>query len=252
MNDASVSSGPAGTRAPSPRLAYRHRLPTRIWHWINAITVIVMLMSGLMILNAHPRLYWGQFGANFDQPWLAFQGRPFPGWATIPSTYNLAAARRWHLAFAWVLVAGLVLFLATSLWNRHVQRDLTPTPDELAPRHIWHDIKEHARLRFPAGEAALRYNILQKISYVTVVFLLIPLMILTGLTMSPSMDAAWPWLLDPFGGRQSARSIHFLCAAAILLFIIVHLVMVVLAGPINEIRSMITGRFRVPPARTAE
>jgi thiosulfate reductase cytochrome b subunit len=205
-----------------------------------------------MILNAHPRLYWGQFGANFDQPWLAFQGRPFPGWATIPSTYNLAAARRWHLAFAWVLVAGLVLFLATSLWNRHVQRDLTPTPDELAPRHIWHDIKEHARLRFPAGEAALRYNILQKISYVTVVFLLIPLMILTGLTMSPSMDAAWPWLLDPFGGRQSARSIHFLCAAAILLFIIVHLVMVVLAGPINEIRSMITGRFRVPPARTAE
>jgi thiosulfate reductase cytochrome b subunit len=205
-----------------------------------------------MILNAHPRLYWGQFGANFDQPWLAFQGRPFPGWATIPSTYNLAAARRWHLAFAWVLVAGLVLFLATSLWNRHVQRDLTPTPDELAPRHIWHDIKEHARLRFPAGEAALRYNILQKISYVTVVFLLIPLMILTGLTMSPSMDAAWPWLLDLFGGRQSARSIHFLCAAAILLFIIVHLVMVVLAGPINEIRSMITGRFRVPPARTAE
>lgn len=252
MNDASVRSGPAGTTAPSPRLAYRHRLPTRIWHWINAIAVIVMLMSGLMILNAHPRLYWGQYGANFDQPWLAFQGRPFPGWATIPSTYNLAAARRWHLAFAWVLVAGLVLFLATSLWNRHVQRDLAPTRDELAPRHIWHDIKEHARLRFPAGDAALRYNILQKISYVTVVFLLIPLMILTGLTMSPSMDAAWPWLLDLFGGRQSARSIHFLCAAAILLFIIVHLMMVVLAGPINEIRSMITGRFRVPPERTAE
>jgi Ni/Fe-hydrogenase b-type cytochrome subunit len=235
-----------------PRIAYRHRLPTRIWHWVNAITVIVMLMSGLMILNAHPRLYWGPYGANFDHAWLAFHGRPFPGWATIPSTYNLAAARRWHLAFAWVLVAGFVIFLAISLWNRHVQRDLAPSGGQLHPRHIWDDIKAHARLRFPAGDAALNYNVLQKISYVAVIFLLIPLMILTGLTMSPAMDAAWPWLVELFGGRQSARSIHFLCAAAILLFIVVHLVMVVLAGPINEITSMITGRFRVPPERKHE
>ena len=106
---------------------------------------------------------------------------------------------------------------------------------------------DHARLHFPTGDAALRYNILQKISYVGVIFVLLPLMILTGLTMSPAMDAAWPWLLDLFGGRQSARSIHFICAALLLAFIIVHLVMVLLAGPINEIGSMITGRFRVPP-----
>jgi Ni/Fe-hydrogenase b-type cytochrome subunit len=251
MNDAAVTAEPIEARSPR-RIAYRHRLPTRIWHWVNAITVIVMLMSGLMIFNAHPHLYWGQFGANFDHPWLTFKGRPFPGWATIPSTYNLAAARRWHLAFAWVLVAGLVLFLAVSLRNRHIQRDLAPKRDEASPRHIWSDIKEHARLRFPTGEAALKYNILQKLSYVGVIFLLLPLMILTGLAMSPSMDAAWPWLLDLFGGRQSARSIHFLCAAAILLFIVVHLMMVALAGPINEIGSMITGRFRVPPERPAE
>jgi Ni/Fe-hydrogenase b-type cytochrome subunit len=252
MNDVSVTDRP-GAKAPAHRrIAYRHRLPTRIWHWINAITVIIMLMSGLMILNAHPRLYWGAYGANFDHAWLAFQGRPFPGWATIPSTYNLAAARRWHLAFAWVLVAGLVLFLAVSLWNRHVQRDLAPAADQLKPGHIWEDIRAHARLRFPTGEVALKYNILQKLSYVATIFLLIPLMILTGLTMSPAIDAAWPWLLDLFGGRQSARSIHFLTAAAILLFIIVHLVMVVLAGPINEITSMITGRFRVPPERARE
>ena len=237
---------------PSPRIAYRHRLPTRIWHWINAGTIIVMLMSGLMILNAHPRLYWGQFGANFDHPWLKFGRRPFPGWATIPSTYDLASARLWHFFFAWVLVAGLAIFLIVSLWNRHVQRDLRPTSEELRPAHIWHDISEHARLNFPKGEAALRYNTLQKLSYVSVIFILIPLMILTGLTMSPTMDAAWPWLLDLFGGRQSARSIHFLAACAILLFIMVHLVMVVLAGPINEVRSMITGRFRVPPERDYE
>jgi thiosulfate reductase cytochrome b subunit len=178
--------------------------------------------------------------------------RPFPGWATIPSTYNLAAGRRWHLALAWVLVAGLIMFLVVSLWNRHVQRDLAPKNGQLQPGHIWDDIKAHARLRFPTGDTALQYNILQKISYVAVIFVLIPLMILTGLTMSPAMDAAWPWLVDLFGGRQSARSIHFLCAAAILLFIVVHLVMVILAGPINEVTSMITGRFRISPERRGE
>jgi Ni/Fe-hydrogenase b-type cytochrome subunit len=238
--------------AASPRerrLAYRHRLPTRLWHWVNALTVFVMLMSGLMIFNAHPRLYWGQFGANFDTPWLRFAGRPIPGWATIPSTYNLAAARRWHLAFAWILVIGLVAFLLTSLVNRHVQRDLAPTRDEVKPSHIWNDVREHARLRFPTGDSALRYNILQKLSYVAVIFLLIPLMVLTGLAMSPAMDASWPWLIELFDGRQSARSVHFISAMALLAFIIVHLTMVLLAGPFNEIGSMITGRFRVPPPR---
>jgi Thiosulfate reductase cytochrome B subunit (membrane anchoring protein) len=154
------------------------------------------------------------------------------------------------LQFAWVLVVGLLIFLLVSLLNRHVQRELAPTSNELSPRHIWHDIKAHARLEFPTGEAALRYNILQKISYVSVIFIFLPLIILTGLTMSPSMDAAWPWLLELFGGRQSARSIHFLCAAALLAFIVVHLVMVVLAGPINEIWSMISGRFWLPRARS--
>lgn len=239
----------AAASPPERRLAYRHRLPTRLWHWVNALTVFVMLMSGLMIFNAHPRLYWGQFGANFDTPWLRFAGRPIPGWATIPSTYNLAAARRWHLAFAWILVIGLVAFLLTSLVNRHVQRDLAPTRDEVKPSHIWNDVREHARLRFPTGDSALRYNILQKLSYAAVIFLLIPLMVLTGLAMSPAMDASWPWLIELFDGRQSARSVHFISAMALLAFIIVHLTMVLLAGPFNEIGSMITGRFRVPPPR---
>ena len=252
MDKAAVEQEPIDTAASppeTPRTAYRHRLPTRVWHWINAITVFVLLMSGLMILNAHPRLYWGQYGANFDHAWVDFGSRPFPGWATIPSSYNLAAARIWHLAFAWLLVVGLVAFLLTSLWNRHVQRDLAPLREELAPRHIWQDIKHHARLRFPTGDAALRYNILQKISYVAVIFIFLPLMILTGLAMSPAMDAAWPGLVDMFGGRQSARSIHFIVAAALLGFVAVHLVMVLLAGPVNETWSMISGRFRVPPER---
>ena len=254
MDDASVIDEPIEAELPPPpprRIAYRHRLPTRLWHWVNALTVFVMLMSGLMIFNAHPHLYWGKFGANFDHSWLSFHGRPMPGWATIPSTYNLAAARRWHFAFAWLLVPGLIAFLVTSFLNRHAQRDLAPSGDEVRPNHIWHDIKEHAALRFPTGDAALRYNILQKLSYVGVIFLALPLMVLTGLAMSPAMDAAWPWLLDLFGGRQSARSIHFICAGLLLGFILVHLIMVLLAGPINEVGSMITGRFRVPPDRSA-
>ena len=229
-------------------LVYRHALPTRLWHWLNAITVFVMLMSGLMIFNAHPRLYWGQYGANLDQAWLEIGHvrDAFPGWMTIPSYYSLSSARRWHLAFAWVLVLGGVAYGIASIVNRHFRNDLLPERRELAPAHLWHDIREHARLRFPKGEAARRYNILQKLAYCGTLFGLLPLMVLTGLTMSPAMDAAWPWLLDLFGGRQSARSIHFIAAMLIAAFIAVHLLMVVLAGPFNEIRSMITGRYRLP------
>jgi thiosulfate reductase cytochrome b subunit len=263
-------------------LVYRHRWPTRIWHWLNALTVFVMLMSGLMIFNAHPRLYWGEYGANTDYAWLQIGGdrergylrlgslvipttgvlghwtdgdgrlqtRAFPGWATIPGRYDLAGARGWHFLFAWLLVVPGLLFWLWSFLNRHIQQDLAPKREELSPRHIWQDVRNHARLRFPTGAAARSYNILQKASYLGVLFVLLPLIVLTGLTMSPGMDAAWPWLLDLFGGRQSARSLHFIAAMLILAFIAVHLVMVVLAGPVNEIRSMITGRYRLPKEKS--
>jgi Ni/Fe-hydrogenase b-type cytochrome subunit len=257
-------------------LVRRHRLSTRIWHWVNVVVFFVMLMSGLMIFNAHPRLYWGEYGANPDPAWLQIgnevdrgylrvgtleldttgvlgvqtvngrdQARAFPPWATIPSTYDLALSRRWHLTFAWVFAAGIVLYGLWSLVNGHV-RDLMPKAAELRPGHIWHDIRQHATLNFPKGEAARRYNVLQKLAYLGVLVVLIPVMILTGLAMSPSMDATWPWLLDLFGGRQTARSIHFVAAWLLVLFLLVHLAMVVLAGPINEIRSMVTGYYRLP------
>ncbi len=262
--------------ADAPETVIRHRLSTRIWHWLNALTGFVLLMSGLMIFNAHPRLYWGEYGANADYAWLeigsaadrgylrigsmslpttGFLGhrtdaaghvdrRAFPGWATIPSTYSLAAGRRWHLAFAWVLAIGLILYWITILINRH-WRGLLPHRAELKPRHLWREVADHARLRFPKGAAALAYNTLQKLSYAGIVFLVLPVVILTGLTMSPGMNAAWPWLLDLFGGRQSARSIHFICAFLLLGFILVHLVMVALTGPLKQIGAMITGRWKV-------
>jgi Ni/Fe-hydrogenase b-type cytochrome subunit len=240
-------SEPAPVAEPrGGELVHRHRRSTRIWHWLNALTVIVMLMSGMMILNAHPRLYWGEYGANPDRAWLELGTRPFPGWATIPTSYDLAGARAWHFLFAWLLVVPGLAYWIWSFANRHIQRDLAPKRGELSPRHIWHDIKNHARLRFPTGAAALDYNILQKASYLGVLFVLLPLIVLTGLTLSPGMDSAWPWLVDLFGGRQSARSLHFIAAALIAGFILVHLAMVVLAGPVNEIRSMITGRYRLP------
>jgi thiosulfate reductase cytochrome b subunit len=256
----------------------RHRLSTRLWHWTNVVTLAIMLMSGLMIFNAHPRLYWGKYGANADYSWLQIgaqddkgylrigditiettgilgrwtdpsgqiRNRAFPYWATIPQGYNLALARRWHLTFAWIFAVGIGAYLIRSLINRHLQRDLLPTAEEVRPSHVWTDIKHHARLQFPTGEAARRYNVLQKFAYLSVLIILIPGMILTGFTMSPNLNASMFWLLDLFGGRQSARSLHFLFALGIVLFILVHLLMVVLAGPINEVRSMITGRYRLP------
>lgn len=270
--------------APEPKggdLVRRHRLSTRIWHWVNFVTLTVMLMSGLMIFNAHPRLYWGEYGANFDRAWLEIgaigdegamriggvtlrttgvlgvftdgEGRlrrnAFPDWATIPSSYSLADARIWHLAFAWVLAFGLLAYLLWSLLNGHIRRDLHITRDEWRPARIWHEFRTHARLRFPTGAAALRYNVLQKLAYAGVLFGLLPLMILTGLAMAPAMDAAWPWLTEMLGGRQSARSLHFIAAFGLVAFVVVHLVMVVLAGPLNELRAMVTGWYRLPRER---
>ncbi|WP_062013786.1 cytochrome b/b6 domain-containing protein [Aureimonas sp. AU4] len=278
MTEAGSRIGRAATGREPPTIVHRHRLPTRLWHGINVVTLLVMLMSGLTIFNAHPRLYWGAYGANQDHAWLQIGAteaggylrvgslsvettgvlgrwtnaagaevtRAFPYWATIPSGYNLAVARHWHLFFAWIFAGGLALYGLWSVASRHLTRDLLPTRAELAPAHVLHDIGQHARLRFPKGEAARRYNVLQKLSYCGVLLVLLPAIVLTGLTMSPAMNAAWPWLLDLFGGRQSARSIHFIAATLVVLFILVHVAMVVLAGPVNELRSMITGRYRLP------
>jgi thiosulfate reductase cytochrome b subunit len=236
-------------------LVRRHTLATRLWHWTNALTILVMLMSGLMILNAHPRLYWGHYGSDHDEAWLvlaAMEDTAFPGWMTIPSDYSLADARLWHLAFAWLLVLAFTAYLIWGLVRGHIRRRLHITRAEWSPRHILHDIGEHARLRFPTGAAALDYNVLQKLAYGGVLFVLIPAIILSGLAMAPALDAAWPWLVDLFGGRQSARSIHFIAAMGLVLFFVAHIVMVVLAGPINEVRSMLTGCYRLPRAKGEE
>jgi thiosulfate reductase cytochrome b subunit len=258
---------------------YRHSLVVRITHWVNVACLTVLLMSGLQIFNAHPALYWGE-RSDFQHPWLAINSREaeegpaegvtrigatsfnttgllgvskdadgeaieraFPRWSTLPSDQDLAKGRRWHFFFAWVFVANGLIYLAFSLFSRHLSRDLVPRPTELAK--IPHEIVQHARLRFPQGDEARHYNILQKLTYLMVIFVLLPLVVLAGMTMSPGLDAAFPELLSLFGGRQSARSIHFLAATGIVLFVIVHVVMVLVSGVWNNLRSMITGRYNI-------
>ncbi|HEX8755889.1 MAG TPA: cytochrome b/b6 domain-containing protein [Steroidobacteraceae bacterium] len=263
---------------PRREVIRRHAWPIRLTHWINALTIFIMVGSGLNIFNAHPRLYWGQAGADSDKPFIALEAvetpgglrgstvigplrfdttgvlgvsredgdqtaRAWPDWLTLPSYTDLADARHWHFFFAWILIANGALYLIWSLASRHIKRDLWPTSRDL--RAIPRSIVDHIKLRHPKGAAAKRYNVLQRLAYLGLLTLVIG-MAITGLSMSPGFDAFAPWLVEALGGRQTARTLHFLFASAIVLFIVVHLAEVVLAGPINEVRSMITGRYVVP------
>ena len=214
---------------------YRHALSTRIWHWVNVLSLAILFMSGLNISNAHRHLYWGEWGFDPGDAWLHVVR--FPPWATIPNYYSLAAARDWHVLFAWVFSLSLLLFLVAALLNGHVRRDIVA--GDWRPRAVWADVREHLRFNFDHGEG--KYNLLQKAAYGTVIFILLPLMILTGMAISPGMDASWSWLSQVFGGRQSARSIHFIVAWTLFAFFLLHVTLVLLNKPLKNLREMVTG-----------
>ncbi len=277
----------AETRAASARheIVYRHSLVVRLTHWINLLCLTLLLMSGLALFNVHPQLYWGHYGypgvptvlsitCRYDpetqQPvgitrigetaidttgilgvTYDAEGRPrpgaFPRWAT--GGLDLALARDWHFLMAWMFVINGTIYLLFGLFSGHFWRDLAPRTDQLRPRHIMADLWNHIRLRRPRGEEAKRYNVLQKFAYLAVIFLLLPTILATGLTMSPAATAAFPFLFDLFAGRQSARTIHFICANLLVLFVLIHVAQVLLSGAFNLMRSMITGRYVVKPER---
>lgn len=260
------------------RVVYRHTLPLRIMHWINAICLLILLGSGLQIFNAHPALYWGQ-RSMFDRPWLSLGAtqsrdgklrgvtaigthrfdttgwfgasnangqltvRGFPTWATIPGPQWLAMGRAWHFFFAWIFVINGVCFFAYALWTRHLSRDLIPTRRDW--RGIGRSILDHALLRHPHGEAAARYNVLQRLAYLIVIFFFGGGVVLMGLAMSPRLDSVLGWLVDAVGGRQSARSIHFLFAMGFIAFFLIHIFEVIVTGVGNNLRSIITGRYAI-------
>ena len=259
---------------PTGPLVYRQRLITRITHWVWAVSLFFLMLTGLQIFNAHPSLHIGKeagfqydnaileigarqdgdtlvgvtrlFGAEFDTTGVlgVSNGEPraIPAALTIPSYQSLATGRAIHFFFAWALVGTLALWLAASALNGHF-RQLLPTLSDL--RALPRDIADHARLRFHHGAS---YGVLQKLAYASVLFLALPLMILTGLSMSPGFNAAAPWLLELFQGRQTARTIHFLTMLALLGFFAVHMAMILLAGPLNEMRSILTGWYRTDEA----
>ena len=214
---------------------YRHALSTRIWHWVNVLSLAILFMSGLNISNAHRHLYWGEWGFDPGDAWLHVVR--FPPWATIPNYYSLAAARDWHVLFAWIFSISLLLFLVTALLNGHFRRNIVA--GDWRPRAIWDDMREHLRFNFDHGEG--KYNLLQKAAYGAVIFILLPLMILTGMAISPGMDASWSWLSQVFGGRQSARSIHFIVAWTLFAFFLLHVTLVLLNKPLKNLREMVTG-----------
>ncbi len=268
------------TDAPTRRtyLFYRHSVVVRVTHWVNVVCMTLLLMSGLQIFNAHPALYIGN-KSTFDDPVLSLgsarqadgtavgvtqifnqrfdttgvlglskvdggrlAARGFPSWITIPSYQDLATGRRWHFFFAWIFVINGLVYVASSIVSGH-WRQLVPTGAQL--RHVGASIREHLMLRFPRGEEAKSYNVLQKLAYFGVVAVVLPILILAGLTMSPGLNSAFPWLLDIFGGRQTARTIHFIAATLMVLFVLVHVFMVLISGVWNNLRSMVTGRYRI-------
>jgi thiosulfate reductase cytochrome b subunit len=241
-------------------------------------------MSGLQIFNAHPRLYWGNTGNEGDPALLEIyaeeqlegppigwtkigsstfnttgvlgvftdvdgflSGRAFPYWVTLPATQNLAEGRRWHFFFAWLFAINGLAYLIYGFARRHFQRDIAPTRADLG--HIGRTIVDHLKFKRARGEEAKRYNVLQKLTYIIVIFVLLPLMVVTGLSMSPGVNSATPFLPELFGGRQSARTVHFVSGLMIVLFIVVHVLEVFIAGFFNEMRSMITGWFAIRPER---
>jgi thiosulfate reductase cytochrome b subunit len=223
----------------------RHSVVVRVTHWINVVCFTLLVMSGMQIFNAHPVLDVGST-SNFAHP-LVSLGDGFPRWLTLPGYQDLGLGRRWHFFLAWLFVVNGLAYLGFGLIGPHVRRDLIPTRAEL--RALPHEIAEHARLRFPRGEAARRYNVLQQLTYLMVIGVLLPQMLVSGLSMSPGVDAALPWLPDVLGGRQTARTIHFASASLLVLFVVVHVAMVVLSGLFNNMRSMITGRYALAPER---
>lgn len=257
----------------------RHAWPVRLMHWINVLAFFLLLLSGLQIFNAHPALYWGKssysgrppvletnarmdaqgnpvgvtrvFGREFDTTGVlgvsGMDGRPvqrgFPAWSTLPGAQWLAMGRRWHFFFAWVLVVNGFAYVVYTLASRHLTRDLAPTRADW--RSIGQSVIDHLLLRHPHGKSARRYNILQKLTYLSVIFVLFPLLILMGWAMSPGLNALLPGWVDAFGGRQSARTLHFVGAWLLVAFVFIHVFEVIVSGFWNNLRSMITGRYRI-------
>ena len=222
-------------RRSGPHATPRHSALVRITHWINALSFIGLVVSGIGILLAHPRFYWGETGgigtpSLFDLPLPFMLGGP-SGWG-----------RYLHFESAWLCVLNGSLYVASGFASRHFRRNLAPRMQDLNWRAIQRVLASSLRFARPGAAEAWNYNVIQRIAYSVVVFVLFPLMIWTGLAMSPAITSVFPVLVTSLGGHQSARTIHFFAANVLVLFAFVHLAMVWRAGFLARTGAMITGR----------
>jgi len=261
---------------------YRHPIVVRVWHWLTAVTALGLLFTGTCVLDVHPRLYWGEVGNESTPAVVAVEsagpaapGQPAPTVLTLgerhlnvtglmgvpldlgpegmyflifplPDSWHFGGMRAWHFALAWVMCLswlGYCLYLTIS---GRLRRVLVPEPDQLKPAAVIHDLWNHLRLRRPRGREAQRYNLLQKVTYLGVLGAVVPLLVMTGLTMSNAVTIRFPWLFSLFAGRESARTLHALAAGLLLLFVIIHIVQLIVVGPVNRLRAMTTGFYRIP------
>jgi thiosulfate reductase cytochrome b subunit len=229
----------------------RHSLLVRVTHWLTVLSFLALLVTGVEILISHPRFYWGEIGNVNTRPLFTI---PIPSSrSSVPTGYGYVLpdqngwSRYLHFQSAWVVVGTGLLYLAFGFFGGHFRRNLLPARSDLSPKRLGISIAQHLRFERPSAEEAWSYNVLQRLAYLVVIFLCFPLIIWTGLAMSPAFESLAPVTL--LGGHQSARTIHFFLTGFLVAFLLIHVLMVVLAGFRNRMRAMISGRVAEPQER---
>jgi thiosulfate reductase cytochrome b subunit len=239
---------------PATKAAARHSALVRLTHWITALCFIALVVSGFEVVVSHPRFYWGETGNDLTAPLFKL---PIPASrALVPTGYGYVLpdqngwSRSLHFQAAWILVLTGLLYTISILITGHLRKELLPRKGDLSWRVLSREIVDHLRFKRPSPAEAWYYNVLQRLSYLFVIFVLFPLVIWTGLAMSPAFVSAIPATVTLLGGQQSARTIHFFLSIFLLLFLLVHVVMVFLAGFKSRMRAMITGQVVTDKERT--
>lgn len=241
-----IANQPAAAISDAAVEPKRHSALVRITHWLTTLAFFALLISGGEIVLSHPRFYWGETGNVNMRPWLNLH---LPSSRdTVPTGYGyvLPDANGWsrylHFQAAWALVAIGLLYVLWGIFNGHFRRNVFPAPSDLSIKVIGNSLIEHVRFKRPDVGEAWSYNVLQRLTYLIVIFVLFPLMIWSGLAMSFGFTSAFPLAVRLLGGQQTARSIHFLVTILLVLFLLIHVVMICVAGFRNRMRAMITGR----------
>lgn len=228
----------------------RHAAFVRVTHWLTTVAFLALLVSGCEIVLSHPRFYWGETGNINMQPWLNLH---LPSSrATVPTGYGYVLpdqngwSRYLHFQAAWLAVGSGLFYVLFGIFRGHFRRNLMPPRKEMSTRRLIDSLVSHLRFQRPGKEEAWSYNVLQRLTYLLVVFVLFPFMIWTGLAMSYAFTSAFPFVVESLGGHQSARSLHFLATILFVLFLLIHIVMIFLAGFRDRMRAMITGNANPP------